>query len=192
MNMRPQEDAAKFWSDRTFRPLIVMGRLKLGASLRQAQISMNVVAERLAEQYPATDRGVTVRVIPERLARPQPLLKISFPFVASIFLVLAALVLLLACMNVANILLVRATMRQREMAIRAALGAGRGRLIRLMLTESIMLSLFGGSGGLVVEFGPAGRSHRFSRLQGFLSSWISVLIGEYLRTQPAAALLTER
>ncbi len=150
MNMRPQEDAAKFWSDRTFRPLIVMGRLKLGVSLGQAQISMNVVAERLAEQYPATDRGVTVRVIPERLARPQPFAKNIVPFVASIFLVLAALVLLLACMNVANILLVRATMRQREMAIRAALGAGRGRLIRLMLTESIMLALFGGAGGLVV------------------------------------------
>jgi putative ABC transport system permease protein len=150
MNMRPQEDAAKFWSDRTSRPLIVMGRLKLGVSLRQAQISMNVVAERLAEQYPATDRGVTVRVIPERLARPQPFANNIVPFVAGIFLVLAALVLLLACMNVANILLVRATMRQREMAIRAALGAGRGRLIRLMLTECIMLALFGGAGGLVV------------------------------------------
>lgn len=150
MNMRPQEDAAKFWSDRTSRPLIVMGRLKPGVSLRHAQISMNVVAERLAEQYPATDRGVTVRVIPERLARPQPFANNIVPFVASIFLVLAALVLLLACMNVANILLVRATMRQREMAIRAALGAGRGRLIRQMLTESIMLAIFGGAGGLVV------------------------------------------
>lgn len=150
MNMRPQEDAAKFWSDRTSRPLIVMGRLKPGVSLRHAQISMNVVAERLAEQYPATDRGVTVRVIPERLARPQPFANNIVPFVAGIFLVLAALVLLLACMNVANILLVRATMRQREMAIRAALGAGRGRLIRQMLTESIMLAIFGGAGGLVV------------------------------------------
>lgn len=150
MNMRPQEDAAKFWSDRTSRPLIVMGRLKPGVSLRHAQISMNVAAERLAEQYPATDRGVTVRVIPERSARPQPFANNIVPFVAGIFLVLAALVLLLACMNVANILLVRATMRQREMAIRAALGAGRGRLIRQMLTESIMLAIFGGAGGLVV------------------------------------------
>ena len=150
MNMRPHEDAAKFWSDRTSRELIVMGRLKQGVSLRQAQISMNVVSGRLAEQYPATDRGVTVRVIPERLARPQPFANNIVPFVAGIFLVLAALVLLLACVNVANILLVRATMRQREMAIRAALGAGRGRLIRQVLTESIMLALFGGAGGLVV------------------------------------------
>jgi putative ABC transport system permease protein len=150
MNMRPREDAAKFWSDRTYRPLIIMGRLKPGVRLRHGQISMNVVAERLAEEYPATDRGVTVRVIPERLARPQPFANNIVPFVAGIFLVLAALVLLLACINVANILLVRATMRQREMAIRAALGAGRGRLIRQMLTESITLALIGGAGGLVV------------------------------------------
>jgi hypothetical protein len=127
--------------------LIVMGRLKPGVSLRQAQSSVNVVTERLAEQYRATDKRVTVRVIPERLARPQPYATNIVPFIAGIFLVLAALVLLLACMNVANILLVRATMRQREMAIRAALGAGRWRLIRQLLIESIALALFGGAGG---------------------------------------------
>lgn len=150
MNMMPAEDAATFWSDRTSRPLIMMGRLKPGVSLRQAQSSVNVVVERLAEQYPATDKGVTVRVIPERLARPQPFAINIVPFIVGIFLVLAALVLLLACMNVANILLVRATMRQREMAIRAAMGASRGRLIRQLLTESIVLALFGGAGGLVL------------------------------------------
>jgi predicted permease len=149
MNMMPAEDAAKFWSDRSSRALILMGRLKPGVSLRRAQSSVNVVAERLAEQYPATDKGVTVRVIPERLARPQPFANNIVPFIAGIFLALAGLVLLLACMNVANILLVRATMRQREMAIRAAMGANRRRLIRQMLTESIVLAIFGGAGGLV-------------------------------------------
>jgi predicted permease len=150
LNMQPAEDAAKLWSDRNSAALIVMGRLKPGVSLRQAQSSVNVVTERLAEQYPATDKGVTVRVIPERLARPQPFAKNIVPLIVGIFLLLAALVLLLACMNVANILLVRATMRQREMAIRAAMGASRGRLIRQLLTESIMLALFGGIGGLLL------------------------------------------
>jgi predicted permease len=150
LNAMPAEDAATFWTDRTARSLTVMARLKPGVSLKQAQSSMNVVAERLAEQYPATDKGVTVRVILERLARPQPFPNNIVPFIAGIFLTLAALVLLLACMNVANILLVRATMRQREMAIRAAMGASRGRLIRQMLTESILLALFGGVGGLAL------------------------------------------
>ncbi len=150
LNMRPEEDAAKFWSDRTSRALIVMGRLKSGVSRRQAQSSFNVVTERLAQQYPATDKGVTVAVMPERLARPQPYTINIVPFIAGLFLVLAVLVLLLACVNVANILLVRATMRQREMAIRAALGANRGRLIRQLLTESILLALFGGTGGLLL------------------------------------------
>ena len=150
LNMLPAKDAAAFWGDRAARSLIVLARLKPGVSLQQAQSSMNVVTARLADQYPATDKGISVRVVPERLARPQPFPNNIVPFIAGIFLVLAGLVLLLACMNVANILLVRATMRQREMAIRAAMGASRGRLIRQMLTESIMLSLFGGVGGLLL------------------------------------------
>jgi predicted permease len=150
MNMMPPEDTAKLWSERTDRELLVMGRLKPGVSLRQAQSSVNVVTERLAQTYPATDKGVTVQVMPERLARPQPYATNIVPFIAGIFLVLAALVLLLACTNVANILLVRATMRQREMAIRAAMGASRGRLIRQLLTESIVLALLGASGGLLL------------------------------------------
>ncbi len=150
MNMQPPKDLATFWTDRSVRSLAVLARLKPGVTMKQAQSSLNVVTARLAEQYPATDKGVSVRIVPERLARPQPFANNIVPFIAGIFLVLAALVLLLACMNVANILLVRATMRQREMAIRAAMGANRWRLIRQMLTESILLALFGGLGGLTV------------------------------------------
>ncbi len=150
INMLPVQDAATFWSDRSARSMIVMARLRPGVSLQQAQSSMDVVMARLAEQYPATDNGISARVIPERLARPQPFPNNIVPFIAGVFLALAALVLLLACMNVANILLVRATMRQREMAIRAAMGANRWRLIRQMLTESILLALFGGVGGLTL------------------------------------------
>jgi predicted permease len=150
LNMMPPADAAKFWPDRTARSLMVMGRLKPGVSVKQAQNSVNVVAERLAEQYPGTDKGVTLRVIPENLARPQPYTTNIVPFIAGVFLALAAMVLLLACVNVANILLVRATMRQREMAIRAAMGASRSRLIRQLLTESLLLAIFGGAGGLLL------------------------------------------
>ncbi|MGC1254218.1 MAG: ABC transporter permease, partial [Candidatus Acidiferrales bacterium] len=150
LNMMLPSDAAKFWNNRNARTLNVLARLAPNVSLSQAQSSVNVVAKRLEEAYPATDKGVTIRVIPERLSRPEPFSSNVVPLVAGIFLALAALVLLLACMNVANILLVRATMRQREMAIRAALGAGRGRLMRQLLTESLLLALFGGAGGLLI------------------------------------------
>ncbi|HXT86141.1 MAG TPA: ABC transporter permease [Verrucomicrobiae bacterium] len=148
LNMLP--DASKFFTDRSSRNLTVMGRLKNGVSLSQAQSAVNVVAQRLANQYSTTEKGVSVRVIPERFARPQPLTTNIVPFIAGLFLLLAGLVLLLACMNVANILLVRATVRQREMAIRAALGAGRVRLIRQLLTESVTLAFFGGIAGLLL------------------------------------------
>jgi len=144
------QDSSRFWTDRRDRGLMVLGRLKPGVSMAETQSSLAVIAQRLAAQYPATNQGATVRVIPERLARPAPFVTNFVPVIAGLFLVLPALVLLLACLNVANILLARATARQREMAIRAALGAGRGRLVRQMLTESLLLALLGGIGGVLL------------------------------------------
>jgi predicted permease len=135
---------------RDSRMMRVMARLKPGVPFEQAQTSLNVIAERLAKQYPATDKNVSVRVYREQLARPQPLGNNIVAVMAGFFLLLAALVLLLACMNVANVLLARATVRRREMGLRAALGAGRGRLIRQMLTETTLLGLLGGAGGILV------------------------------------------
>ncbi len=137
-------------TDRNARVLSVLARLKPGVSFSLAQASVNVIAARLGKQYPATDGSVTVHVYREQLARPQPLANNIVAVIASFFLILGALLLLLACMNVANVLLARATVRQREMGLRAALGAGRGRLIRQMLTETILLGILGGLLGVVL------------------------------------------
>ena len=142
----------KMWSDRAERGIAALARLKPGITIPQARASFNVIAERLAQQYPDTNKGISVAVYAERLARPEPDPDNNMPVISAIFLTLAGLVLLLACFNIANVLLVRATVRHREMAIRAALGGTRGRLIRQWLAESMLLALFGGAGGLLLAY----------------------------------------
>ena len=148
--MTQEESVSLFWNNRDRRRILAFGRLKPGITLSEAQSSLDVITARLARQYPATDNWFTVRVIPEKSARPIPYANNFFVAVSGLFLVLAAFVLLLACMNVENILLARSSARQREMAIRAALGAGRARLIRQMLTESILLAILGGAAGMLL------------------------------------------
>lgn len=143
-------DPNTFWADRGNRDLRILARLKPGVTVAQANSELKVVGERLAEQYAATDKGTDYRAVPERFARPQPYPTNIIVVIAGVFLALAGLVLLLACMNVANVLLARALARQREMAVRAALGASRARLIRQTLTETLLLSLFGGVAGLLL------------------------------------------
>jgi predicted permease len=137
-------------TDRNVREFRALARLKPGVSFSQAQASTNVIAARLAQQYPATDKDVTVHVYREQLARPQPLGANVAVIAAGFFLALAVLLLLITCMNVANIMLARATVRRREMGLRAALGAGRSRLVRQMLTETLLLGLMGGVAGMVL------------------------------------------
>ena len=144
------------WTKREMRSLTVLARLQPGVDLKQAQASLNVVAKRIADQHPDTDKGISVHVFPEKLARPEPDNDNTLPTVAFIFIALSSLVLLVACFNVANVLLVRATVRQREMAIRAALGAGRSRLVRQYLTESLLLAFLGGGAGLLLASWAAG------------------------------------
>jgi putative ABC transport system permease protein len=143
-------DSGNFWTVRDDRRLAVMGRLKQDRTLKQAQSSIDVIADRLATRYPETDKGVQVRVVPEKFARPGAFVATFVPVIASLFLVLAALVLLLACTNVANIMLVRATARSREVAVRSALGASRARIMRQVVTESLLMALLGSVAGVVL------------------------------------------
>jgi len=139
-----------FMSNRQVRNVFLYGRLRPGVTLKQAQASLDVVGQRLAQQYPDTGKDRSIRIFPELRSRPSPDPSNTIPMVSGLFLGLAALVLLLACGNVANILLVRATVRAREMAVRAALGAARVRLIRQLVTESLVLALAGGAVGLMI------------------------------------------
>jgi predicted permease len=136
-----------FQSSRLRHGLHVLARPRPGVSRAQARASLQLIAGHLAESYPATNKDVAVDVIPERLARPEPGSSTAMPLVVTVFLAMAGLVLLVTCVNVANLLLVRGAGRAKELAVRAAMGAGRMRLVRQLLTESILLATIGGLAG---------------------------------------------
>jgi predicted permease len=141
-----------FMTNRQLRGMPVLARLRPGTKLAQAQAALTVVSQRLSQDHPDADKDLELQVYPELRARPNPDPTNTVLTIGGLFLGLAGMVLLLACVNVANILLVRATVREREMAIRAALGAARNRLIRQLMTESIVLALLGGVAGMLLGF----------------------------------------
>jgi predicted permease len=139
----------KLLGDRGLQRFELIARLKTGVSLGQAQGALNLVSTRLSQQYPATDQWQSLRL--REMGPLGPINGVNpIPIVAALFLILAGLILLLACLNIANLFLARAMTRRREMALRAALGASKGRLIRQSLTETFVLALIGAALGMTL------------------------------------------
>jgi predicted permease len=132
---------------RSHHGLSVLAHPREGVTQNQARASLQLVADSLARAYPSTDKDITVGMMPERLARPGSNAESTTILVITVFLAMVALVLVVTCINLANLLLVRAAGRSKELSIRAALGAGRYRLVRQLLTESLLLSILGGAAG---------------------------------------------
>jgi len=150
-------DTINDWQNRMFN---VQARLRSGASLKQANAALTLVAQEITRLHPEVEKKLGIEAFPE----PQVRVNTGDPnaplIVAGLFLSLALLVLLLACVNVANLVMVRATAREREMAIRTALGAQRSRLIRQMITESVALAVIGGGMGVILGMGASGALSR--------------------------------
>ena len=146
--------------------LAMIGKLKPGVSLEQAQSELKGIAANLEKQYPASNTGWTVRMESAYEAMVGDIRPTLWTLFGAVFFVL-----LIACANVANLMLVRASSRQREIAIQAALGAGRGRVVRQLLTESLLLALSGAAAGLLLAWWGIGALRQIGPEVGLPRAW---------------------
>ena len=140
-------------NNRRFRWLSIVGRLKPQVDVAQAQAAMKTIAAGLEKEYPRDNKGRTIELFPLNQSALGINQRRRFSLAGGVLMGVVGLVLLIACVNLANLLLAQAAKREKELSIRAAMGAGRFRLVRQLLTESTLLSLLGGLAGLVVAYG---------------------------------------
>ena len=142
------EPGATWIDNRKAKNFFGVGRLKSGVSSRQAEASLNLLTQQLAKEYPDSNEGQSVRIVPPGFILPD--LRGAVVSFTWVMMAAVGLVLLVTCTNLAGLMLARATDRRKEIAIRLAMGANRLRLIRQLLTESILLSFVGGAAGLLL------------------------------------------
>ncbi len=132
------------------RGFFIKARLRDGVDIEQARAGLKVLEQRLEKEYPETNKGFHFSALPTSQVHFHPRVDRVLGAVSALLLVVVGLVLVVACTNVANLLLARASARQREMAVRLAIGASRGQIVRQLLVESTLLGLLGGGAGLLL------------------------------------------
>jgi putative ABC transport system permease protein len=157
-----------FFNDRRFLTTTVIGRLKAAVSLGQAEASLKIMASRLQSEYPNDNAGRSIALTPVADAAVGANNHAQITLAGGLMMGVVGLVLLIACVNLANLLLAQAARREKEIGLRAALGASRGRVLRQLLTESLVLSLFGAAAGLIVAY--IGRSALWSLRPPFIEN----------------------
>jgi predicted permease len=148
--MADQIEQSKWLDERGNDNALVVGRLKPGVSLKSAEAAINIIAAELGRKYPSDDAGVSIVLSSPGMAGN--FLRGAITGFSAVLMVVAGLVLLIACVNLASLLLARATDRRKETAIRLALGASRGQLLRQLITESLLLSIAGGAAGILLAY----------------------------------------
>jgi predicted permease len=190
---------AEWETDRGYATFNLYGRLKPGLTMAQAEMDLNVVANTLAQLYPKDNADTKIQLTTEVDGRYRGTTKV-LQYGGLLALCISGLVLLVACANVANLMLARATTRAKEIGIRLAIGAGRGRIARQLLTESVLLAMLGGLLGLAFAYAGAGLiqatvppvpypiSLEFG-LDGYVLKWmvlVSLLTGVIFGLAPAS------